>query len=149
MNMITVLRTGSLAAAIAIAVAGCATTSGGLSSSAERLERASYAFQRDAYEGREGGGYERDARALADEAKDFRMTLSDRRADDRDVRAAFQDLSRSYHAARDEVERDRSRDAAREFAPVTEAYLDVERAMNSSDERRDRYAGDERDRYRR
>lgn len=147
--MITVLRTGLVASAIAIAVTGCATTSGGLSSSAERLERASYAFQRDAYEGREGRGYERDARALADEAKDFRMTLTDRRADDRDVREAFQDLSRSYHAARDEVERDRSRDSAREFAPVTEAYLDVERAMNSTDARRDKYARDERDRYRR
>jgi hypothetical protein len=47
------------------------------------------------------------------------------------------------------VERDRSRDSGREFAAVTEAYLDVERAMNSSDARRDRYAGDERDRYRR
>lgn len=77
------------------------------------------------------------------------MTLSDRRADDRDVREAFQDLSRSYHAARDEVERDRSRESARDFAAVTEAYLDVERAMNSSDAGRDRYARGERDRYRR
>ena len=152
--MNTSLRTGLLASALAIGLAGCATTSGGLASSAERLERASYAFQRDAYEGREGRSYERDARSLAEEAKDFRMTLSDRRADDRDVRDAFQDLSRSYHAARDEVERDRSRDSAsrdsaREFAAVTEAYLDVERAMNTSDARRDRYARDERDRYRR
>lgn len=144
-----VLRAGFVASAVAVAIASCATTSGGLASSAERLERASYAFQRDAYEGREGRGYERDARSLAEEAKDFRLTLSDRRADDRDVRAAFQDLSRSYHAARDEVERDRSRDSAREFAAVTEAYLDVERAMNSTDARRDRYADDERDRYRR
>jgi hypothetical protein len=149
MIMNTALRTGLLASAFAIGLAGCATTSGGLASSAERLERASYAFQRDADEGREGRGYERDARSLAEEAKDFRMTLSDRRADDRDVRDAFQDLSRSYHAARDEVERNRSRDSGREFAAVTEAYLDVERAMNSSDPRRDRYAGDERDRYRR
>ena len=147
--MNTALRTGLLASAFAIGLAGCATTSGGLASSAERLERASSAFQRDAHEGREGRGVERDARSLADEAKDFRMTLSDRRADDRDLRAAFQDLSRSYHAARDEVERDRSRDSAREFAAVTDAYLDVERAMNSSDARRDRYARDERDRYRR
>lgn len=143
------LRTGLLAFAFAIGLAGCASTGGGLASSAERLERASYAFQRDADAGREGRGYERDARSLAEEAKDFRMTLSDRRADDRDVRDAFQDLSRSYHAARDEVERNRGRDSAREFAAVTEAYLDVERAMNSSDSRRDRYAGDERDRYRR
>ena len=139
--MNTVLRTSIAAAVLALGMAGCATTSGGLSSSAERLERASYSFERNA-----NGGYERDARDLAAEARDFNRTLKDRRADDRDVSDAFHDLSRSYHAARDEVERDRSRDAERDFAPVTEAYLDVERAMNASNTRRDRYASEDRDR---
>lgn len=141
--MNTVFRTSIAASVLAISMAGCATTSGGLSSSADRLERASYAFERNA---NGGGDYERDARDLAAEARDFKLTLKDRRADDRDVREAFQDLSRSYHAARDEVERDRSRTADRDFAAVTEAYLDVERAMNASDVRRDRYASDDRDR---
>jgi hypothetical protein len=139
--MKTALRTWLAAPAVGFALIGCATTGGGLASSAERLERTSYAFQRDAADDREGSGYERDARELAEEARDFRATLSDRGADDRDVREAFQDLSRSYHAARDEVERGHSRDAAEDFAPVTEAYLDIERAMNASDTRRDRYAG--------
>jgi hypothetical protein len=133
MNMNIGLRHWLAAPALAIVLVGCATTGGGLASSAERLERTSSAFQRDAE-----GGSERDARQLAEEARDFRQTLSDRRADDRDVREAFNDLSRRYHAARDEVERDRDRDADRSFAAVTEAYLDVERAMNATDSRRDR-----------
>ena len=141
--MNTVFRTSLAASVLAIGMAGCAATSGGLSSSADRLERASYTFERNA---NGGGDYEREARDLAAEARDFKLTLKDRRADDRDVREAFQDLSRSYHAARDEVERDRSRTADRDFASVTEAYLDVERAMNASDVRRDRYASDDRDR---
>jgi hypothetical protein len=142
MNMNTAFRTSIAASVLAIAMAGCASTSGGLSSSAERLERASYTFERNS---NEGGSYERDARDLAAEARDFNRTLKDRQADDRDVREAFQDLSRSYHAARDEVERERDREADRDFAAVTEAYLDVERAMNSS-ETRDRYASGDRDR---
>ena len=138
--MNTVLRASIAAAVLAIGMTGCATTSGGLSSSAERLERASYSFERNV-----DGSSERDARELAAEARDFNLTLKDRRADAGDVRDAFNDLSRSYHAARDEVERDRSRDTERDFAPVTEAYLDVERAMSASDKRRDRYASDDRD----
>lgn len=134
-----------LALPLAVALVGCATTSGGLSSSAERLERAATSFQRDAYESREGRRYENDAQDLAAEARDFRETLHDRRADDRDVREAFGDLSQSYHAARDEVSRRGDREAEREFAAVTDAYLDVERAMtNAKDrDRRDRYARDD------
>jgi hypothetical protein len=133
-------RTWLTAPVLAMALVACATTGGSLASSAERLERASYAFQRDVDSER---GSDRDARELAEEARDFRETLRDRRADDRDVQEAFRDLSSSYHAARDDVERGRSRDADRQFAAVTEAYLDVERAMNASDSRRDRYARDD------
>lgn len=132
-----------LALPLAVAIVGCATTSGGLASSAERLERAAASFQRDAYESREGRRYENDAQDLAAEARDFRETLHDRRADNDDVRDAFGDLSRSYHAARDEVSRRGDREAEREFAAVTEAYLDVERAMSSSSRDRDRYARDD------
>jgi hypothetical protein len=132
------VRNWLAAPVLAIALAGCATTGGGLASSAERLERTSSAFERSA-EGRS----ERDAGQLAEEAREFRQTLSDRRADDRDVREAFQDLSRRYHATRDEVERDRDRDTDRDFAAVTEAYLDLERAMNATDDRRDRLARDD------
>lgn len=123
----------------AVALVGCATTSGGVASSAERLERAAASFQRDADQRR----VENDARDLVAEARDFRETLSDRRADDDDIRDAFRDLSQSYHATRDEVSRRGDREDEREFGAVTEAYLDLERAMNVSEDRRDRYARDD------
>jgi hypothetical protein len=115
-----------------LAVGGCATTGGTLSSSAERLERNAYALQDEVRDD--------DARELAEEARDFRRVVEDRSSSDDDVRDAFNDLSRRYHAMRDEV--DRSDDAEDEFQPVTEAYLDVERAMRSRGER-DRYASDD------
>lgn len=127
----------------AVVLAGCATTSGGVATSAERLERAAAAFERDADTDREGRRYENDAQDLTAEARDFRETLRDDRGDEDDVRDAFRDLSQSYHAARDEVSRRGDREAEREFGAVTEAYLDLERALNESDERRDRYARDD------
>lgn len=137
--MQTELRSLLLASAVGLALGGCATTNGSLADSAERLERVSYAFQRDANDDGNSRELTLDARELADEARDFQRTLSDRRSDDRDVQQAFREVSRSYHSARDEVERSRGRDADRDFATVTDAYLDLERAMNGVP-RRDRLA---------
>lgn len=130
--MNTIFRSLFLALLAALAISGCATTSSSLANSAERLERASFAFQRDAYDDGDHRGTSRDARELAEEARDFQRTLSDRHADDRDVEVAFHELSRSYHSVRDEVERSTDRGVDRDFAAVTEAYLDVERAMNAT-----------------
>ena len=58
------------------------------------------------------------------------------------MRDAFEDVSSRYHALRDEADRDRDHEAAAEFRDVTEAYLDVEREMQSRDGRRDRLARD-------
>ena len=132
---------GWMVATALFLAAACSTTGGSLSSSAERLERSSYALERSAYGDRDVG-FRRDAVALAEEARDFRRTIADSRADRNDVRDAFSDLSRSYHELRDEVERSRSTEAERNFQPVTDAYLDVEREMGRSGERRDRYARD-------
>jgi hypothetical protein len=77
------------------------------------------------------GSFSRDAARLAEEARDFRHTVANRDADDRDVREAFDDLSRDYHALRDEVERTDSRAARADFARVTDAYLDIERKISS------------------
>jgi len=126
-----------------MAAGGCATTGGNLSSSATRLERSSYALHDEARDDDARSGFQRDARELAEEARDFRRTVEDRDASKEDVREAFGDVSKRYHAMRDEVERSRSWEAEREFQPVTEAYLDVEREMRSRDDRRDRYARDE------
>jgi hypothetical protein len=139
----------SIAAAMAssalIAIlAGCATTHGSLSSSADRLERSADMLARDA----QGESYSREASELADQAEDFRRTVLDRRADDGEVRDAFEVLSRDYHALRDEVDRSNDREAATDLRSVTEAYLDIEREMGGFDDRR--YAEDrgrDRDRF--
>ena len=129
-------------AACAIAgLAGCVTTHGNLASSAERLERSAVELQSDARSDSASSGYYRDAQEFAVEARDFRRTLEDRRAEDRDVQDAFRDLSGRYHALRDEVERSRDRNAELDFKPVTEAYLDVEREMRRVGDR-DRLARD-------
>lgn len=136
------LARGWLALPIAFAIVSCAMTSGGsLSTSAGRLDRSAAEFHRSVAS--DSDAYGDDAQELAAEARDFRETLSEQGADDDDVRDAFNDLSRSYHAAREEVERRDDRDVERDFAEVTDAFLDLERAMSMSDDRRDRYASDD------
>jgi hypothetical protein len=137
-NTVLTLFTVSL-----MGLGACVTTSGNLSSSANRLERSAYALQDEVHDEGAGHGYRSDARELAEEAREFRRTVEDRRANDEDVRDAFSQLSRRYHSMRDEVERSRSRDAELEFRPVTDAYLDVEREMRSRDRTRDRYVSDD------
>jgi len=138
---ITVAMASSALLAI---LAGCATTHGNLSTSAQRLERSADLLARDA----RGDGYAREADALADQAEDFRRTVLDKRADDDQVRDAFEVLSRDYHALRDEVDRSNDREAAANLSPVTESYLDIEREMGGFEDRR--YADDrDRDRDRR
>jgi uncharacterized membrane protein YccC len=125
-----------------MAVGGCATTGGSLSSSATRLERSSYALQEEANDSDVRSDFRRDARELAEEARDFRRVVEDRESSKEDVHDAFEDVSRRYHAMRDEVEHDRDHEANAEFRDVTDAYLDVEREMRSHDSRRDRLASD-------
>lgn len=131
---------GVAVAVAAMSMSGCATSGSSASGAAERLERSSSNLERTAYEERARPGFRRDAEALAYEARQFRATLHDARANNRDVRDAFGDLSRRYHAMRDEVERSRSREMDRDFRPVTEAYLDIQREMERAP--RDRYARD-------
>lgn len=125
-----------LVCAAFVTLAGCATTQGSLTTSAERLERNASDLARN---GRDSTRYQSDARELADQAHDFRLTITDRRADDRDIRLAFEELSHDYHSLRDEVDRSESRDATLDFRSVTEAYLDIEREMTG---RYGRVAGD-------
>ena len=126
-----------------MAIGGCATTGGGLTSSANRLERSAFALQEEANDGDVRGDFRRDARELAEETREFRRVVEDRSSDREDVHEAFEDVSRRYHAMRDEVDRDRDNEAKAEFRDVTEAYLDVEREMRSRDGKRDRLARDD------
>ena len=130
------------ASLMAMALAGCATTRhGGLDSSANRLDRNAQAFAQDAAEAPRGysenTSYTDDARDFADRAHEFHRTVEDRDASggdvsDRDVRASFDELSRSYHSLRDDVERAGDPDARRDMQPVTQAYLDVEDNMGGA-----------------
>jgi hypothetical protein len=132
----------ALASLVALAtLAGCATTShGNLVRSADRLERSADDLARNDRSMRYGVSYTREARQLADETHDFRRTIQDERADSRDVDAAFEDVSRSYHALRDDVDHSTDRDAQLDLRPVTDAYLDMEREMGG-------YRGADRYRY--
>ena len=96
---------------IVIVMAGCASTGPTLSSSAERLEESSFAMER--YAGQ--SSVRQDARELSEEAREFRRLLLSKRADRRDVSEGFEDVSRSYHSLRDEVERSRDRETERYF----------------------------------
>jgi hypothetical protein len=120
-----------------IALAGCATTRhGGLDSSAARLDRNAQDFAQDSTQAPRGydesAGYTEDARDFADRAHRFRRTVEARDSEDRDVKASFDELSRSYHALRDDVERGGTPDARRDMQPVTQAYLDVEDNMGGA-----------------
>ena len=136
--MMTATRSGWLTASLmAVALAGCATTRhGGLDRSADRLDQNAHAFAQDAEEAphrySEHAGYTEDARDFADRAHEFHRTVEDEGGDNRNVRASFDDLSRSYHALRDEVERSGDRDARHDLQPVTQAYLDVEDEMGGA-----------------
>lgn len=134
------LIAAALVGSALLTLAGCATTHGGLATSADRLERDAAELARDTRDSSAAS----DARQLAGQAHDFRRTVEDRRADDRDIQIAFEELSRDYHALRDEVDRSDSREDEIDLRPVTEAYLDIEREMNAST----RYARDRDDRDR-
>lgn len=136
--MMTVGKVGWLAASLmAVALAGCATTPhGGLDHSANRLDRNAQTFAEDAQEAPRGYAentdYTTDAQDFADRAHEFRRTVEDSGSDQRDVRAAFDALSRSYHTLRDDVQRSDSDAARHDLRPVTQAYLDVEDDMGGA-----------------
>jgi hypothetical protein len=135
---------------MAVALAGCATTPhGGIDYSANRLDSNAQVFAQDAQQAPRGysenTSYTEEAQDFADRAHEFRRTVEDPGADKRDVRASFDDLSRSYHALRDDVQRSDSDYARRDLGPVTQAYLDVEDDMGGAAPSRYSDADDDRD----
>ena len=112
--------------------AGCATTHGQLSRSADRLEQDSDALAsnaRTASSDYTTSDYARDARELADRSEDFRRTVNDRSSQERDVQDAFARVSSSYHALRGDVDRSSDEEARADLRPVTQDYLDLEGQM--------------------
>lgn len=132
----TVTCAGALAACVLLGLTGCADTRGSLATSAESLEHNAAALARDEPVGRDfPTDYPSEARALADEAREFRHVAEDHAARSEDVRAEFERLSHRYHALRDEVERSDSHEARADLRPVTDSYLDVERAIGGYPDR--------------
>lgn len=131
--MMTLGRAGWVMASLAaVALAGCATTPhGGLDHSANRLDRDAQVYAQDAADSG-NTDYTEDARDFADRAHEFRRTVEDPNADHREVQAAFEELSRSYHTLRDDVQHADSDEARHDLAPVTQAYLDVEDDMGGA-----------------
>jgi hypothetical protein len=126
-------RTLVLAAASVLfaGLAGCASTRGQLASSTHRLEYNAHVLAEDAGAPPAGvtypTNYARDATALAEDARELRHAAEG--ANDQDVQAAFDRVSRAYHAVRDEVEHSEVPAARNDLIPVTEAYRDVENEL--------------------
>ena len=130
-----------LASCLLISASGCVTTTrSNMATSADRLEHNTIALADDARSADYPSDYVHDVRALAEDARDFRHTVEDHRSTDGDVRVAFERLSRSYHAVRDEVEHSDSRTARSDLQPVTDSYLDIEREMGGYPERPEHHA---------
>ena len=126
----------ALAAGTLVLLSACVTTRVDLTSSADRLERNAHAMAQDVRADADyPSGFSRDAHALADDARDFRHAVEDHGANDSDVRHAFERVSKSYHAVRDDADRSDSRTAREDLRPVTDAYLDLEKAMGGYPER--------------
>lgn len=115
-----------------LGLAGCASTRGNVNNAADNLQYNANTLVRDAQDDAvrrdHAPLYERDARALADNARDLR-TAVDERASDADVRVAFDHVSRSYHAVRDEVADSGDLQAQRDFSTVTESYRHLEQDL--------------------
>jgi hypothetical protein len=114
-----------------------------LATSSDRLESSAHAL---AVNARDDAGYpvnySRDARLLADDARELRHIVEGRGGGEADVRVAFERVSRSYHVVRDEVDDSDNRAARVALQPVTESYLDVERAMGGYPARESHLAGE-------
>jgi ketosteroid isomerase-like protein len=112
-------------------LAGCVSTRDSVATSAGDLERNANVLAQDAVYEKSNPEYDaltRDTRGLAEDAHDFRHVVEGRSSDS-DVQVAFDRVSRSYHAVRDEVQQTNSLQARRDFTPVSDAYHDIEQRL--------------------
>jgi hypothetical protein len=132
--------TAVMVAGALLGFAGCVSTRGNITNAADKLEYQANTLAHDAQDNAAQTDrrplYERDARALADSAHDLRTTIAER-GGDADVRVAFDHVSRSYHAVRDEVAHSGDLQAQRDFGAVTDSYRHLEHALGVSDSDRE------------
>ena len=114
-------------------LAGCGTTSS-LGTSAERLDSSAHRFYQEVYSDRAPAHTTDDAAALAEATRDFSRAVDRSRSRD-ELQPSFDRLAERYHHVRQQVENRDSRyyDSSLAFERVTEAYLDVDRALNHPD----------------
>ncbi len=111
-------------------LAGCATT-GNLGTAADRLDQSAHRYYRQMDYGRGPDATTGDAAALAEATRDFSRAV-DRTSSREALQPGFDRVAGRYHELRDRVERREGRygENSVAFERVTDAYLDVERAMN-------------------
>ena len=116
---------------VAVALlAGCGT-GGSLGTAADRLDQSAHRYYRQVDYGRGPGATVDDAAALAQATRDFNRAVD--QTSNRDaLQPSFDRVAGRYHELRDRVERRDGRygEDSVAFERVTDAYLDVERAMN-------------------
>jgi hypothetical protein len=125
------------AAAVLLAIGACADTRSALTGSTLQLQHSANLLAEDAASMPRPSddedypvdvNYARDAHALADSARELRHAVEDG-GSDRDIRVAFNRVSRSFHAVRDEVHHSDSEQARTDLRPVAAAYYDVEHSL--------------------
>ena len=113
-------------------LAGCGSTSS-LDSAADRLDRTAHRFYDQVSYGGVGAHTSDDAARLAEATRAFNRAVDHNRSRD-EIRPSFDRVANRYHHLRRQVEdRDpRYGGAGVAFDRLTDAYLDVDRAMNHS-----------------
>jgi hypothetical protein len=130
--------TAVIGAVSLLGLAACVSTRSNVTNAADNLEYDANTLVRDARgdatRSERAPLYGRDARELANSAHDLRSTV-DQRGAAADVRVAFEHVSRSYHAVRDEVAHSSDLQAQRDFAAVTDSYRSLEHDLGVGAER--------------
>jgi len=121
--------------AVLIVVTGCATLPGELSGAARDLDRTAFDFYDNVRNDSLSHELARDAGSFADAARDFSRAV-DRRERGRELHDEFHEMTERYHRLRDEVQEGHvlERDQHEDFERLTQAYLDVERAVSYRDD---------------
>lgn len=114
---------------------GCATT-GSLGTAANRLDNSAQRFYEQLRAEPVAGHTVADAGMFADATRDLDRAVGHSRSRD-DLRPTFDRVAERYHHLRNQMENREYRDRYERagFDRVTEAYLDVDRAMNHPDSR--------------
>lgn len=116
-------------------LAGCGSI-GSLGSAADRLDRTTHRFYERVDAGPAAGHTATDAALLARAARDFNHAVDRSRSRDY-LEPSFEHVALRYHHVRRQLEDGTGYDRylRADFDSVTEAYLDVDRALNHPDSR--------------